>query len=363
MKREHSTKKIGFGCSFILDANPPHSGQQRSIDMPFPIAATTAANTSSNGANRSRNGAPHRKNAALRNRSESPYQQRGTLRDNPTQLLIKQAVEHLIRQLEAGKSEALTEYLSAMARFHSYSFGNILAIARQKHDAQRVAGIRTWNELGRFVNKGEKGIQILAPMIGYRRRRNTNDEAEPEQEPKPQSVLIGFRIVTVFDVSQTHGQDLPEFKTTISGDVGGHRDRLIDFLNQQNIALEYNERIAPALGVSYGGKIALLPGQSKAEEFVSLVHEIGHELLHKSERRTMTTATVRETEAEAVAFIVGQAVGLEMGRASSDYIQMYAGNAALLAESLEAIQRTASIILRAIRLEEPAETEPFTAAS
>ncbi len=331
--------------------------------MPFPIAATTAANTSSNGANRSRNGAPHRKNAALRNRSESPYQQRGTLRDNPTQLLIKQAVEHLIRQLEAGKSEALTEYLSAMARFHSYSFGNILAIARQKHDAQRVAGIRTWNELGRFVNKGEKGIQILAPMIGYRRRRNTNDEAEPEQEPKPQSVLIGFRIVTVFDVSQTHGQDLPEFKTTISGDVGGHRDRLIDFLNQQNIALEYNERIAPALGVSYGGKIALLPGQSKAEEFVSLVHEIGHELLHKSERRTMTTATVRETEAEAVAFIVGQAVGLEMGRASSDYIQMYAGNAALLAESLEAIQRTASIILRAIRLEEPAETEPFTAAS
>jgi len=176
-------------------------------------------------------------------------------------------------------------------------------------------------------------------------------------------VLIGFRIVTVFDVSQTHGQDLPEFKTTISGDVGGHRDRLIDFLNQQNIALEYNERIAPALGVSYGGKIALLPGQSKAEEFVSLVHEIGHELLHKSERRTMTTATVRETEAEAVAFIVGQAVGLEMGRASSDYIQMYAGNAALLAESLEAIQRTASIILRAIRLEEPAETEPFTAAS
>jgi hypothetical protein len=102
------------------------------------------------------------------------------------------------------------------------------------------------------------------------------------------------------------------------------------------------------LGVSYGGKIALLSGQSKAEEFVTLVHEAGHELLHKSDRRTITTATVRETEAEAVAFIVGQAIGLEMGRASSDYIQMYAGNAALLAESLEVVQRTSAVILDAI---------------
>ena len=74
----------------------------------------------------------------------------------------------------------------------------------------------------------------------------------------------------------------------------------------------------------------------------------------------MTTATVRETEAEAVAFIVGQSVGLDMGTASSDYIQMYAGNAALLAESLEVIQRTSAVILAAIRTEEVAEqaTEP-----
>ena len=77
----------------------------------------------------------------------------------------------------------------------------------------------------------------------------------------------------------------------------------------------------------------------------------------------MTTQTVRETEAEAVAFIVGQAVGLEMGSASSDYIQMYAGNATLLAESLEVIQRSASTILRAIRPEEEPAAERFAAAS
>jgi len=331
--------------------------------MPFPIAATTAANAASNGATLSRNAAPHRKNAAQRSRSDSPYQQRTTQRDNPTQLLIKQAVDYLIQQLEAGKSETLIAYLSAMARFHSYSFGNILQIARQRPTATRVAGIRTWNEMGRFVKKGEKGIQILAPMMGYRRKKNSDGESEQEPENKPQSVLIGFRAVYVFDVAQTEGPDLPEFEHSITGEVGEHRDRLIDFLAQQNIALEFNEKIAPALGVSYGGKIALLPGQSKAEEFVSLVHETAHELLHKAERRTMTTQTVRETEAEAVAFIVGQAVGLEMGNASSDYIQMYAGNATLLAESLEVIQRTASTILRAIRPEEEPAAEQFAAAS
>jgi len=74
--------------------------------------------------------APHSKNAALR--SESPYQQRITQRDNPTQQLIKQAVDYLLQQLEAGKSETLTAYLAAMARFHSYSFGNIMSIARQR---------------------------------------------------------------------------------------------------------------------------------------------------------------------------------------------------------------------------------------
>ena len=318
--------------------------------MPIPIHSNSAFTASSGSA--SRNAAPHRKNATQRtNRSDSPYQQRTAQRDNPTQLLIKQAVDYLIQQLEAGHSETLANYLGAMARFHNYSFGNILQIARQRPTASRVAGFGTWKELGRFVKRGEKGIQILAPVVGFRRQK---DETEQETDAKPQRVLIGFRAVYVWDYEQTDGADLPEMNHTISGDVGGNHDRLMGFLAAQNIALEFNERIAPALGVSYGGKIALLPGQSKAEEFTTLVHETAHELLHKAERRTFTTGTVRETEAEAVAFIVGQAVGLEMGTASSDYIQLYKGNAALLAESLEVIQRTASTILRALRVEDSA---------
>ena len=295
--------------------------------------------------------APHSKNAAFGNRNESPYQQRTTQKDNPTQQLIKQAVDFLLQQLEAGKSETLTAYLAGMARFHSYSFGNILAIARQRPSATRVAGFYEWKELGRFVKRGEKGIQILAPMVGQRRRKDATEQEQEQntnRETKPAPVLIGFRAVYVFDLAQTEGADLPEFEHNITGEVGEHRDRLIAFLDSQNIALEYNENIAPALGISYGGRIAILPGQTPAETLVCLVHETAHELLHKSDRRTMTTATVRETEAEAVAFIVGQSIGLEMGRASSDYIQMYAGNAALLAESLEVIQRTSAVILDAI---------------
>ena len=150
--------------------------------------------------NRTATTAPHSKNAALPNPSQSPYQQRTSQKDNPTQQLIKQAVDHLIQQLEAGKSETLTAYLAAMARFHSYSFGNILAIARQRPTATRVAGFQTWKELGRFVKRGEKGIQILAPMVGHRRRK---DAAEQEQtanrEVRPAPVLIGFRAVYVFE--------------------------------------------------------------------------------------------------------------------------------------------------------------------
>jgi hypothetical protein len=300
--------------------------------------------------------APHRKNAAQAKLDSHQQPDRSTERSNPVQQVIRQAVNSLVQQLEAGKSDALTAYLAAMARFHRYSFGNIMAIARQCPAATRVAGYQTWKELGRQVKKGEKGIQIFAPMVVKRARKDTD---ELGTEANPHSVLKGFRPVYVWDQSQTIGNDVPEFSHSVCGEVGAHRDRLIEFLAQQNIALEYNEKIAPALGVSYGRRIALLPGQSPAEEFTSLIHEAAHELMHRCERRKSTTKTVRETEAEAVAFIVGHAIGLEMGTTSSDYIQLYAGDASLLAESLELIQGASSIILAAIQ-PEPSLSERAT---
>ena len=255
-------------------------------------------------------------------------------------------VQTLIEQLEQGHSEGLTAYLTAMGRFHNYSFGNILETARQRPNATRVAGMYAWNQLGRKVNKGERGIRILAPVIGVRRKKDA--EAEKDILTQNQAVLVGFRSAYVFDVSQTEGKELPELSEHVTGNVGEYRERLVDFILSQGIQLEHKESIAPALGMSYGGRIAILPGQAAAEEFSTLVHELAHEMLHKAERRTATTKTVRETEAEAIAFVVGKTIGLSTGRASADYIHLYHGNAALLTESLEVIQKASAVILSAL---------------
>ena len=260
--------------------------------------------------------------------------------------VIAANVKLLIEQLEAGHSEGLTAYLTAMGKFHNYSFGNILEIARQMPSASRVAGMFAWNHLGRRVKKGQRGIRILAPLLDTKRKNES--EAEREKAKQNQPALVGFRAVYVFDVSQTEGAELPDLKERVKGNVGEYRERLINFILAQGIEIEFKESIGPALGVSYGGKIAILPGQSAAEEFLTLVHEASHELLHKCSRRTATTKTVRETEAEAIAFVVSQTIGLDTGNAAADYIHLYHGNAALLAESLEVIQRTSALILSAI---------------
>ena len=270
--------------------------------------------------------------------------------------VIAANVQLLIEQLEAGHSEGLTAYLTAMGRFHSYSFGNILEIARQKPDATRVAGMYAWNKLGRKIIKGQKGIRILAPVIGLRKKKDKGAEKDITQQTQP--VLVGFRAAYVFDVSQSEGAELPDLKERVKGEVGEYRERLIGSILSQGIELEFKESIAPALGMSYGGKIAILPGQEPAEEFSCLVHEYAHELVHKSARRTDTTKTVRETEAEAIAFVVSQSIGLDAGHSSADYINLYNGNAAVLAESLEVIQRTSAFILSAIETLAIVEAEP-----
>jgi antirestriction protein ArdC len=295
----------------------------------------------------SRAGKAHKSNLeeSMSSNEAKPAEKKTTAQE-----VIAANIQALIEQLKAGKSDALTAYLDAMSRFHRYSFGNVLAIARQRPGATHVAGFHAWRQLGRYVRKGERGICILAPIITKRKQR---DEPEHDGSQPPRPRLAGFRNAFVFDVSQTEGKELPTIRG-ISGDVGENRERLFAFVERQGIELFFAEDIAPALGMSYGGKIALLPGQSKAEEFSTLVHEVGHELLHRAERRAVTTKVIRETEAEAVAFIVGKAVGLEIGTAAADYIQLYDGNAALLTESLQFIQHASSLILAAL---EPRERE------
>ncbi len=104
--------------------------------------------------------------------------------------VIAANVQALIEQLEQGHSEGLAAYLTAMGRFHNYSFGNILEIARQRPNATRVAGLYAWNQLGRKVKKGERGIRILAPVVGVRRKKDS--EAEKDIRTQNQAVLVSL---------------------------------------------------------------------------------------------------------------------------------------------------------------------------
>jgi len=262
-----------------------------------------------------------------------------------TQQIVSSAADKLLDALRQGRSEAMADYLRVMGRFHRYSFNNILLIAQQRPTASHVCGFKTWLSFGRHVRKGEKGIQILAPIVGKKKA----DDAQPEGEQNAKAQVYGFRAVYVFDLEQTDGDDLPSVPG-VQGQATEYLNTLLEFVRQQGITVEFSEQIAPALGVSCGGRILLAPGHSEAETLATLVHEYAHESMHRSDRRTETTKTVRETEAEAVAFAVCSGLGLDCGSSSSDYIGLYDGNADTLIASLEIVQKTACQILDAVTL-------------
>lgn len=258
--------------------------------------------------------------------------------------VVDDALDNLANALKQGKSQTLVAYLAAMARFHRYSFGNVLMIAAQRPDASRVAGYRAWQQLGRQVREGEKGILIFAPML--LKNRFNDSPSEPSNVDEPH-MFLRFRVVHVFDVSQTEGEPLPEH-ARVNGDPAGFTDRLKNFASETGIVVEYSHDLGPAQGCSRGGRILLRDDLSPPEEFSTLAHELAHELLHFGQTATRGSKTVRETEAEAVAFVVSQAIGLDTNTAASDYIQLYAGDKDTLSHSLDRIQQTASKILTAI---------------
>jgi len=268
------------------------------------------------------------------------------------------ALQELAHTLQQGKSEQLLEYLGMLSRFHHYSFCNLILIYTQFPEATHVAGYGRWRELNRFVRKGEKGIAILAPLT--RKRFHKDAEREGIDPPCAASessndsdtrdtttpkLLYGFRIVYVFDVSQTEGQELPDF-ASLGGDPGLHVPHIESVIRDRGIELVFENQLpGNANGMSQGGKITILDSLPAAQRFSTMVHELAHEMLHwKDPERQLSKALV-ETEAEAVAYVVCRAVGLDCSTRASDYIQLWSGDSRILLQSLEKIRTVASTIL------------------
>ena len=263
--------------------------------------------------------------------------------------LADQAITALQEELKAGRSDSLLRYLDSMSRFHSYSWTNSLLIVMQNPEATLVAGFQRWLKQGRHVRKGEKGIGIMAPLV-YRNRDDSNGQhSGPSQETdgKGERSIRGFKIVHVFDVTQTEGDELPDL-----GKIGGEPGQLLGSLEEliraNGIVLKYEVLPGGAQGVSRKGEIGIAVDLDSAERFAVLAHELAHEWMHDKEQRQSLPKTVRETEAEAVAYVVCRSFGLDCSTRSSDYIQMYRGDEATLIASLERIQRTAARMIHSL---------------
>ena len=286
------------------------------------------------------------------------HMEHGTMKLEEAMKVVEHGMAALNKALQAGHSETLKEFLATMARFHNYSFGNAMLIGTQKPEATHVAGFHTWKKLGRSVKKGEHGIAILAPMASRKDRERTESDCRDDDTSR----IFGFKVAYVFDVTQTEGEPLPEFANT-TGDPGDWLVHLEESIREAGVILEYDHIPGGAKGVSVKGKITVRPDMPANETFAVLAHELAHELMHKEyERRSETTPQIRETEAEAVAYTVCLACGMDSTTRSADYIQLYRGNEETLRESLTFVRETAARIITTLRSkhEQPASMPAVT---
>ena len=289
----------------------------------------------------------------------------------------KQKVQEITEKLEQGikelfESEKYKNYLNTMSKFHNYSFNNTLLIAMQKPDATLVAGFQAWKKnFERHVKKGEKGIRILAPAP-YKVKEE-QEKLDPEtneimldKDGKPvmeevEVTIPAFRAVSVFDVSQTDGRELPELAVSeLSADVEGYQDFMKALEMVSPVPIGYEDISGEAKGYYHTEeqRVAIQQGMSESQTVKTAIHEVAHAKLHSRELNKDTDLSepkdrnTKEVEAESIAYTVCQHFGIDTSDYSFGYIAGWSSGKEMteLKSSLDTIRRTASEMISGIEL-------------
>lgn len=281
-------------------------------------------------------------------------------------------VREITDKLEQGikdlfESDRYMNYLKIMSRFHNYSFNNSLLIAMQKPDATYVAGYTSWEKnFDRHVQKGQKGIRILAPSP-YKIKKDV-DRIDPNtQRPvlgsdgKPlrervEATIPAYKVTTVFDVSQTEGRDLLEIASDLQNDVEGF-NRLMDALKEVSpVPIELRQIEGSSHGYYHleDKKIVVKEGMSQQQTLKTCIHEIAHSILHDKdtgkEKDNLPDRRTKEVEAESVAYTVCQHFGIDSSDYSFGYVAGWSSGKKLdeLKSSMNTIRSTASDIINSV---------------
>ena len=272
---------------------------------------------------------------------------------------------------ELFDSERYREYLRVMSKFHNYSFNNTLLIAMQKPDASLVAGFSAWkNNFGRNVIKGQKGIKIIAPSP-YKVKQEMKKIDPHTQQPiigkdgKPvteekEITIPAYTVVSVFDVSQTEGRELPDIAVNeLTGDVERYRDFFAALEKTSPVPIGFEQIPGSSHGYYHleDKRIAIDEGMSEIQTLKTAIHEIAHAKLHdidlnapENEQQPRIDRRTREVEAESVAYTVCQHYGLDTSDYSFGYVAGWSSGRELseLKSSLETIRSAAAEIINSI---------------
>lgn len=291
---------------------------------------------------------------------------------------LTEKLEHGIQELYASGRYAA--YLSAISKFHRYSFSNALLILLQCPTASRVAGFHTWKkEFGRQVKRGEKGIQILAPcpvrQYVWQEAKDPqtgqpirNPDGTPKMETRIATVTR-FKVAYVFDVSQTEGRELPALAVSeLTGDVEDFQTMYacLSACSPVPVAEDFIPGTAKGYFSPSEGRIVLRPGMSQVQTVKTLVHEIAHAKLHDPAKvlpEERKGKREKEVEAESVAYVVCQHFGIDTSDYSFGYLAGWSKGKDLseLKTSLDAIHSTAGEIIAALEkncMERQTPTQP-----